>query len=1630
MARKRLNKKVALIGSVVFVFLMLGAILLFLYLSRDPDKFIEDGDAAVKAAREAVDEQIKEQEYERAIRSYGEASSLVKSDSLKVKLLFKLLDIYIATDDWRSVHGCWNKIIQIDPKNIEARLGRLRYFYIMADSVGSRAWQWQEVESQASELIEIVESMDLLMEETAKWKTLGMEESKTGVEHLGPYLYLCRGRALVEMAGLGGVTDPDALLVRAVSDLEKARELEPANVEIYTRLARAFITEGEILASRGDIEGRNKSREKAMEIIEQAVEASGNDVRARIDLLAMKSMFAVEQDGEQLQSLEPEYLSLVEEFSSSARAYSALNGFYMRLGHKYFDKALEAAERAMELDAENVNYAINAANLYYQVFSTYGQKSAIYRAIEIARDALKLPGAMDKAGPRQGANRMNRISLYLFLANCYIGEVLEPSEIRTEGETGEWLANAEQAVHEIKQLIGSGEDPYVVQWQGMLELAKGNRNEAIRELYAAYEQMKASGIEDAPPSLFQRSYARLSYVLAKIFEDTSELGAVGEFLASSVRTSQVKPEVILDYSEVLLHLRNHNAALSAVNFFEDEYWTNERSRTLRTNIYIDARQFNEAEEELAKRQPDDPNTIKLNLALADAKIEQLERLIEAKRMLEGLGDIFRNASEIREEIESYKAEVKGYNALKTELVEKLLSMKPDFVEADFIVDVCDYYVAQDKIEQAVSLVNRFLQHFPANTKVLVCKQILAEPKPNEVSQQTREQIEEQVLSSIADPTERAMKLGAFYQEHNKLDKAAGEFKKVFKMDRAVKELASGLSEEITDSQRLAADNLLLIALEQEDWELAGKIVAAARSMNLDDCEGQFFAARLAMAKGEYEDALARLNESLKQKPIFSRVFLLRSKANTALGNELESISDAQRAASLNPFDRAIAEELAFVLYERNRKLGENATSDKIIEAEDALRKAVALNRDNPELLSFYSEYIFTKDPFTALAIRRDLQRNNPSVQNTVLLGRMAARMAIGDNNVGRKNALFTMAASAFEQAREMDPNDKLMLMHYAEYLQIRGREEEAAQLLRESDDQRLLWAHYIQAGEYEKAKKVLQQLYQAGQREINTVRGLLLVAEKEADEEAVKKYSEELLSFEDTAENNLLQIQMFLNVGLIKEAEYKLQSFKEKFPGENRALMLEALLEMKQGRLKEALELVNKGLETSQNDPMAWRLRGQVHLSMANYDQAIIDLKRSKTLSDEPVTRLVLARAYQRAARYEDAITELKAIVTNPQTPAQARTLLEQLYWRAGKKEELKEFYSDVLKEFPDSVHWYNKAGEFAVAVGDVETAEQLYKKALEKSRESGVGSSAAMEGYLGALLAGGKLDKLFEEAGKYVDSDFAPAAFIKMAQAKLKLDDKEAAMQYFRRALDKAGQNEALVTNILKMMYTLFGPEQVQSYCREVLETNPDSLVANTAMFNLKRITGDYDDALNYVDKCLEIIGPNDSQRSVYISRKVEILTQAYTETSDNNYLKRAIVEYESLLARMPNNPSVLNNLAYMLAEENIRLEEALEYAKRACDLRPNNPNFLDTYSYVLYKNGKFSKAAEFLQSALQLYEQENAYASPVVYEHLGMIKEELGLIDEAIAAYEQALEIGAEQLQEAAKERIELAIRRLRNE
>lgn len=1614
MARKRLNKKVAIIGSLIFAFIVFVAIGAFLYLSRDPEKFIRDGDAALLAG-----------DYEEAALSYNKARVRAKSDPLKVELLFKIADAYINIDRWNNVLGCWNRVVQIDPRNIKARLSRLNYLYIMANSIAGigGTGPWREVASQASELLEVAEDAELLNEDTASWGSFGLQETGMSDSQLGTYLHLLRGRAILEMAVAGAVTDPDESLERAIDDLEEVRKLQPDNVDTYWYLARAVREKGNIAASRGDLDRKDEAAEQAKEILEQAVELASDNPKTHVRLLQMK--FALARDRrsrEQIEALEPEYQLLVDKFSTSAEAFSALCGYYQLMGFKNIDKALEAAEKTFELDKESVAYAIQAAVINYVKYSSVSkQRSCVHRAVEILDNAFTLPDAQDKAGPKRWTNRNNRITLYSLLAQCYIEQVLEPqrSGVTTESQKEQLISKAEEAVHQIEQLIGSGEDPTVVKWQGMLDLAKGNESAAIRKLYATYEQYKASGRRDQ----------LLAYWLAQIFRRTTEIGMTNEFFLSALNPPggihDTKPEVLLDYTEVLLKLKSNAAALNVVKFFEDNYGANNRSKVLRIMAYIGGGQFDEAEKELIDAAPDDPNTIKLNWELVWAKSNKLRAAIAQKQAQDIIPQAVPETGEQqRLEAEAAdamtQAELAGYDDTLAQLIEKVLPIEPNAVGTNSLAIVFNRCVRAGKLKEAEEIIDKYLEYFPDNVTALFCKQVLAEPQPGEISPERAYEIGENVRAAVADPVVRAGGLGTFYQRNNEPDKAIQEFKKVLELEDAA-------GKEMTPLKRLAVISLYEIALRTKDWRLAERMTDIARKENLDGCYGDFYAARVAIGKEQWEEALTKINESLKQRPVFSYAYMLRSTVNAAVGNEYASIEDARKAQSFNPLDGAIARRLAFVLLQRNEKLGDNATPDQVVEAKEALVKALALNPGDLQLLSFYAEYISADEPEKALALRQSLQKSTPSVPNALLLGRMAIRMAVKEEDAGQKEAYFSIAASAFEQAIAMEPQNREVLGAYAEYYRLTGQDEKAEQLLAQAQDERLLWNYHIMAGQFKQAKELLEQLYQSDPKNSSTVKGLLLVADRTADEEGVRKYSEELLLLENSLQNRLFQVQAFLKIGLANEAEQKLQGLREEYPGDPRVLLLEAWLAMRQGRLDEALEMANRGLETDDGNAMAWRLRGQVNFIKADYSQAISDLKKSKLLSDEPVTRVALARACLRAGRSEDAITELEATIDHPQAPPEARVLLEEIYWRLGRTEPLKRFYAQTLEKFPDSVPWHTHAAAFAMSRGEFDRAEELYRQALRQSEKDGQFDRAALSGYLQALLSAGKFNKLFREAGKYIDSYYAPIAYLRMAEAKVKLGDRETATQYCRRAVDKAGTDEVLAANILRDMYTLLGSEAVQSYCNEKLESNPDSLSTNYTMFNVMEISGEYNKALHYIDKCVQILGPAHPKRSKYLMEKALVLTMAYTKTSDNNYLRDAIAEYESLLVEAPNNIGVLNNLAYLLAENDQKLPQALEYAERASSLRPNDGGVLDTYAYALYKNGRYSEAAESLQAALQQYEQKSISAPIVVYEHLGMIKEKLGATAEALAAYRQALEVGANVLPQEAKERINSAIRRL---
>ena len=121
-----------------------------------------------------------------------------------------------------------------------------------------------------------------------------------------------------------------------------------------------------------------------------------------------------------------------------------------------------------------------------------------------------------------------------------------------------------------------------------------------------------------------------------------------------------------------------------------------------------------------------------------------------------------------------------------------------------------------------------------------------------------------------------------------------------------------------------------------------------------------------------------------------------------------------------------------------------------------------------------------------------------------------------------------------------------------------------------------------------------------------------------------------------------------------------------------------------------------------------------------------------------------------------------------------------------------------------------------------------------------------------------------------------------------------------------------------------------------------------------------------------------------------------------------------------------MLNDLAYLLADNDEQPEKAVEYAKRAHEKMPNDGNILETYAYTLYKTAEYEKAEEFTQMAIQIFERNSRDVTWDIYWHLAMAQEKLEKTEQALASYRQALR-SAGRMSPKNKLQLEEAIQRL---
>jgi putative PEP-CTERM system TPR-repeat lipoprotein len=145
---------------------------------------------------------------------------------------------------------------------------------------------------------------------------------------------------------------------------------------------------------------------------------------------------------------------------------------------------------------------------------------------------------------------------------------------------------------------------------------------------------------------------------------------------------------------------------------------------------------------------------------------------------------------------------------------------------------------------------------------------------------------------------------------------------------------------------------------------------------------------------------------------------------------------------------------------------------------------------------------------------------------------------------------------------------------------------------------------------------------------------------------------------------------------------------------------------------------------------------------------------------------------------------------------------------------------------------------------------------------------------------------------------------------------------------------------------------EGALSAYKSALSRSKDNSEAAIKTSSIQRALGNTKDSYETLQSWLET-HPEDAKVRY-------VLAMSYLSEGKNDV---AISQYEQILEKQPDAPSVLNDLAWLYHEKG--KPGALELAEKAYRLAPDNPAIQDTYGWILVQTGKIESGLIPLEQA-----------------------------------------------------------------
>lgn len=463
----------------------------------------------------------------------------------------------------------------------------------------------------------------------------------------------------------------------------------------------------------------------------------------------------------------------------------------------------------------------------------------------------------------------------------------------------------------------------------------------------------------------------------------------------------------------------------------------------------------------------------------------------------------------------------------------------------------------------------------------------------------------------------------------------------------------------------------------------------------------------------------------------------------------------------------------------------------------------------------------------------------------------------------------------------------------------------------------------------------------------------------------------------------------------------------------------------------EAEKAYKKALEIEADNEDALTGLAMVYADLGNNTQAADILKKLADKNPSQKSLRALASAYEQMRDFALAAETLKrAVEMNPPDAADIKRELAQYQALAGQYQAALKTYQTLADDDPADAQAYLGMSQLYIQMRDFAKA----REASDKARGIEPTNLEIRYNEVNILEAEGKASEAIQLLKDVISSTVKRTYNPREKAMRITLLERLAGMY---RTSD---QTEAAV-DVLRQMATL-DPDLAPRLSGEIVETyrvgkdfakaeqesetslkkwpadrtvrlEHASLLADMgktdpAAAEVKKLLGGKDDRETYLALAQVYEKGKKFDEEAKALDAAEKLSQSREEKEDLWFRRGEMfermkksdaseAEFRKVLENNPDRADALNYLGFMLADRNVRLQEALEMITKALQKEPNNGAYLDSLGWVYYRLGKLPEAEENLRRAI-----ERTPRDATVHDHLGDVLIKQSKLKEAIGQWE----------------------------